>query len=94
MSYEISRKQSENMRSRHVVSYLQHLIKHKLLLAIWIGITCAFFSRARRGKPDHSGWPPPLRDNSGAGLYGRPGLSKNDQHKVQEGSKLVTTVCF
>ena len=34
----------------------------------WIALTCA--SRARRGKPDLSGWPTPLRGGTGKELFG------------------------
>ena len=56
-------------------------------------MTCASFSRARRGKADYSGWPPPLRDDTPSGIYGLLGLNAADRNRVRIGNLLADTVC-
>ena len=55
-------------------------------------MTCASFSLARRGKPDYSGWPPPLRASDKSGIWGLGGLNQKDQRRVRLGNRLGVRV--
>lgn len=59
------------------------------IVAVWAGITRASWSTARRGKLDYSGYPPPVRDSTAAGILGLPNRSLADQKRVQIGNRLV-----
>ena len=72
------------MKARHVV-------------ALWIGITCASFSRARdsgkRVSGTPRGWSGPLRGDSAALAWGLPGLGEKDLAKVRDGNRLARWAC-
>ena len=55
-------------------------------MCVWLGVMCSSWSRARRGKSDYSGWPPPLRDNHDF-LFGLPKLSSKDRERVRIGNE-------
>ena len=59
---------------------------------LWIGITCASWSRARRAPPG-SRMPCALRDN-GEFILGLPNLSEKDQVKVDDGNESLEFLCF
>ena len=92
-SFEISRDVLEDVLSRHVKSRLRHLIQHRRLRLLWIGIPCGSFSRARRGKKGGGGWPPPLRGDSPPDIFGLPHLSEKDQQRVRIGNRLAKEMC-
>ena len=87
-SFEIQRNKLESICSGHFWRSFSRRIQEKGISGIWNGITCASFCRARRGNPDYSGWPPPLRDDQ-EGIYGLKGLSDKDQHRVFLGNQLA-----
>ena len=68
-----------------VQKQLFEFLGHHDIALVWIGMPCTSWSRAR--KFDNLG-PPPLRDDSQF-LWGRPGLSKRDSQKVQDGNNLL-----
>lgn len=85
-SYEIERSPREDLLSATVTRVLRNDIECGRIGCLWFGITCASWSLARRGKPDYSGYPPPLRD-SDAFLMGLPGLSSKDRQRVALGNR-------
>jgi len=87
-SFEISRSLFEDITSAQFIRNFTTRINTGIL-AVWIGITCASYSRARRGNPDYSGWPPPLRSDDSKGIWGLPGLSVKDADRVRLGNRLV-----
>jgi hypothetical protein len=85
-SYEIERSSREDLLSASVTRVLRRDIELGRVGCLWFGITCASWSLARRGKPDYSGYPPPLRDSE-VYLMGLPGLSPKDRHRVALGNR-------
>lgn len=69
---------------------LAHRVGLGSVLGVWLGITCASFSLARRGNPNYSGWPPPLRSSDEVGIWGLPYRSDKDDLRVLLGSKLAS----
>lgn len=61
---------------------LRFAARHDTVL-VWFGMPCQSWSRARK----FDGGPQPLRDDDSC-LWGRAGLSKSDQQKVQLGNQL------
>lgn len=88
-SYEITRDKHEDICSGNFLVSLKKRISLKHVLGIWLGITCASFSLARRGKPDYSGWPPPLRSSDSVGIWGLPNLNARDRERVRLGNRLA-----
>jgi len=86
-SYEIARDPAEDLLSSSVSSSIRSRISAGRIWGFWIGLTCASWSRARRGRPGGGGWPPPLRGDSPPELFGLPGLSSRDQDRVSLGNK-------
>lgn len=86
VSFEIADSPSEDVLSRHSKAWLCDVASAGLLCAIWIGLVCASWSRARRNTSGKRGWPGPLRDN-GPFLWGLPGLSPKDQERVSNGNR-------
>ena len=62
---------------------LRFAARHDTVL-VWFGMPCQSWSRARK----FDGGPQPLRDDD-ACLWGRAGLGKSDQQKVQLGNQLL-----
>jgi len=86
-SYEISDSPDENVMSEPVTKFLYDSIARRSIRFVWIGITCASFSRARRNPHGYGhGWPPPLRGDSGRDLWGLPGLNAKDRERVTSGN--------
>ena len=88
-SFEIQRNKHDDVTKPKVFSRFKKLVTQGKVSGLWLGLTCASFSRARRGRPDYSGWPPPLRGDDPAHIWGLKGLSKADQDRVSLGNKLV-----
>ena len=83
------------MCAPHVIDSIKHRVSNNRIVAIWMGITCASFSRARRGKPGGRGWPPPLRGDSADLVWGLPNLSPKDKDRVAQGNRLaLQLVCY
>ena len=91
-SYEISRDSVfENCMSKNVCSRILSEISTSLICCLWLGMICFSWTRARRGNPDYSGWPPPLRDS--LNIYGRPNLNLRDQARVKLGNDSLFFCC-
>jgi len=88
-SYEILRDKREDICSYIFLKNLKSRIANKYVCGVWLGITCASFTLARRGNPDYSGWPPPLRSNDPEGIYGLPNLNAKDKERVRLGNRLA-----
>ena len=88
-SFEIVRDKHEDICSGNFLVALKHRVSIRKLLGVWLGITCASFSLARRGNPDYSGWPPPLRSSDSVGIWGLPNLNAKDRERVRLGNKLA-----
>ena len=93
-SFEIERNRIEDICSKHFRCNFEINAKKNSYRAIWIGMTCASFSLARRGKPDYSGWPPPLRASDKSGIWGLGGLNQKDQWRVRLGNRLGMRVAW
>jgi hypothetical protein len=91
-SFEITRNPQENILLEVNRTSLKRRIENGEIGGIFIGITCASFSRARNGKADYSGWPPPLRGEQPPEIYGLPNLSAADQERVHAGNRLADYV--
>lgn len=74
---------SHNVLLPSVEQKIFHWIRTGKVWLIWLGMPCTKFSRARK----HDGLGPgPLRDDTC--LWGLPGLSSYDRHKVSDGNAL------
>ena len=73
------------LNSKVVDSLCKFTRKHAHEIAlVWFGTPCTTWSRARK----NDGGPRPLRDDD-SGLMGLAGLSVSEQHKVDEGNRLL-----
>lgn len=90
-SFEITRSTDEDILAAMNTSMIHSRVISGTTDLIFIGMTCASFTTARRGKrgPGRPGFPPPLRDDSDAGIYGLPGLSPADALRVLAGNELA-----
>ena len=88
-SFEITRSVVEDIMSTANTSSIRNRIKRRRVSGIWIGITCASWSRARRGNPNKRGFPPPLRDDTVQGIWGLVNVSDKDQDRIWLGNKLA-----
>jgi hypothetical protein len=86
-SFEVDRDPSENVFSHANDRSIRSRIATKEFFAIWMGLTCGSWSRARRAGPDQKGLPPPLRGDSLSEIWGLPNLSFADQQRVNLGNK-------
>ena len=84
-SYEIDRDVNEDVMSREAGDFFDKLLESCETVFFWAGITCASWSRARRGRPGPGGWPEPLRDDC-AHLMGLPNLTQKDCERVRLGN--------
>ena len=87
-SYEILRAEAENVFRPDVSKRIFALMSQKQLAAVWIGISCASFTRARRAPPN-SRMPKPLRGDSPNEIYGLPDLCPKDEARVTLGNRQV-----
>ena len=77
-SYEIPRHDVfDNFMSKIVSAKVLQDISNSSTSCLWLEVMCASRSLAQRGKPDYSGWPPPLRD-SHKFIFGKPNPSERD----------------
>ena len=83
-SYEILRSAKEDLTLPSQRRALFSRVRQGLVRSLWIGITCASWSRARRA-PQWSRMPHALRDDD-EHIYGLPGLSERDQLRVTDGN--------
>jgi hypothetical protein len=83
-SWEIARSTKEDILSPSNSTALFARLRSGAFAAVWLGLTCGSWTLARRGKPDYSGWPPPLRSKER--IWGLPGLSAADERRVQAGN--------
>jgi hypothetical protein len=83
-SYEILRSAKEDLTLPSQRRALFSRVRQGLVRSLWIGITCASWSRARRA-PQWSRMPHALRDDVDH-IYGLPGLSERDQLRVTDGN--------
>ena len=90
-SFEIMRDPREDLRRRSQRRALFARIRAGRVAGIWIGITCASWSRARRAPPG-SRMPCALRDD-GEFILGLPNLSEKDQVKVDDGNDSLVFLC-
>ena len=67
-------------------------ISNSILSAIWIGISCASWTRARRA-PAWSRMPKPLRGDDLHTIFGLENLNEADQARVDLGNKQLKWVC-
>ena len=69
---------------------IQKSIKNRILKrkvkGVWIGVSCASWTRARRA-PINSKLPSALRGDSPGTIWGLPGLSQLDQERVKGGNR-------
>jgi hypothetical protein len=89
MSFEITRNALEDVACERVFHNFRLLLEKNLVAMLWLGITCASWSRARRGNPNYTGYPPPLRGDSSELIWGVSGLNEKDQTRVDLGNKLA-----
>ena len=92
-SYEICRSPHEDVLLPSCTERILAEIEHQKILALWAGITCASWSRARRGPADYSGMPPPLQDSTKKGIWGLDGLRPRDVERVKLGNRLALWLC-
>ena len=90
-SFEIMRDPREDLRRSSQRRALFARIRAGRVAGIWIGITCASWSRARRAPPG-SRMPCALRDD-GEFILGLPNLSEKDQVKVDDGNDSLVFLC-
>ena len=90
-SFEILRDPREDLKRRCQRRALFARIKAGRVASLWIGITCASWSRARRAPPG-SRMPCALRDD-GEFILGLPNLSPKDQEKVDDGNSSLSFLC-
>ena len=88
-SFEITRSAVEDIMSTANTASIRNRIKRHRVTGIWIGITCASWSRARRGNPNKRGFPPPLRDDTVQGVWGLVDVSEKDQERIALGNRLA-----
>jgi len=88
-SFEITRSVVEDIMSTANASSIRNRIKRRRVTGIWIGITCASWSRVRRGNPNKRGFPPPLRDDTVQGIWGLVDVSDKDQERIWLGNQLA-----
>ena len=89
-SYEILRSAKEDLTMPSQRRSLFARVRDRRLRSLWIGITCASWSRARRA-PAWSRMPHALRDDH-EHIYGLPGLSERDQLRVNDGNDSLSFV--
>ena len=75
-----------DLTDSRVLQVINGWIRSGCVFGIWFGTPCTTWSRARHG-PVGSSWDP-LRDNQH--IYGIPGLSSHDQHKIRVGNRTMT----
>lgn len=75
-----------DLTDSRVLQVINGWIRSGRVFGIWFGTPCTTWSRARHG-PVVSSWDP-LRDNQH--IYGIPGLSSHDQHKIRVGNRTMT----
>ena len=68
---------TEDVFSTQVPHSITRRISNGLIACVLLGLSCARWSRARRGKPGGR-FPPPLRGDSASDIFGLPGLSEKD----------------
>ncbi|CAE8737419.1 unnamed protein product [Polarella glacialis] len=88
-SWEIARSQHEDIMTTVNTASLYARLRAGSFCGIWLGVTCGSWTTARRGNPDYSGWPPPLR--SPEYIWGLPNLSPADVLRVKAGNR---TACW
>ena len=86
-SFEVDRNPCEDVFSSANTTSIKRRIDQRLFFAIWMGLTCGSWSRARRSGPGQEHLPPPLRGDSESEIWGLPGLSVADQRRVELGNK-------
>jgi len=86
-SFEVDRNPCEDVFSRENTVSIQRRIDERHFFAIWMGLTCGSWSRARRSGPGQEHLPPPLRGDSEGEIWGLPNLSIADQRRVDLGNK-------
>ena len=89
-SYEILRSPLENLKLPSQRRALRRRIQSGEAKTLWIGLTCASWSRARRA-PQWSKMPHALRDDDKF-IYGLPDLSARDQARVDDGNDSLAFV--
>ena len=89
-SYEILRPSLENLKLPSQWRSLYSRIRQGNVENLWIGITCASWSRAWRA-PKWSRMPRALRDNWQY-IYGLPDLEERDQCRVDDGNESLRFV--
>ena len=90
-SFEILRDAREDLNRRSQRRSLFARVRAGGVESLWIGITCASWSRARRAPPG-SRMPCALRDDDKY-ILGLPGLSDKDQAKVNDGNQSLDFLC-
>jgi hypothetical protein len=86
VSFELADDAREDVMASANMRWLKSLPGFCRIAAIWIGLVCASWSRARRNTSGKPGWPGPLRDESRF-LWGLPNLNSTDQERVTQGNK-------
>ncbi|CAK0799302.1 unnamed protein product, partial [Prorocentrum cordatum] len=81
---DIHRHQTHDLTVRKSQRIIRGLIQHGLVRAVWLGVPCNTFSRARESGPPG---PPPLR--SAEFPTGPPNLKPHDQQKLEVGNALA-----
>ena len=89
-SFEILRSSLEDLKLPSPRRSLNSRIRAGQVESLWIGITCASWSRARRA-PKWSRMPRALRDDSQY-IYGLPDLEERDQRRVDDGNESLRFV--
>jgi hypothetical protein len=74
VSFELADDAREDVMASANMRWLRSLPGTCRVAAIWIGLVCASWSRARRNTSGKPGWPGPLRDESRY-LWGLPNLN-------------------
>jgi hypothetical protein len=92
-SYEITRSPFEDCMSLSHTRYIKNGVVSGGIGVLWLGVMCGSWTLARRGNPDYSGWPPPLRDND-KHIGGLPNLRASDQARVELGNRSVKWCCY
>ena len=89
-SFEILRSSLEDLKLLSQYRSLYSRIRAGQVESLWIGITCANWSRARRA-PKWSRMPRALRDDSQY-IYGLPDLEERDQRRVDDSNETLRFV--
>ena len=90
-SFEILRSPLDDLRRGQQKRSLFARIRAGEVSAVWVGITCASWSRARRAPPE-SKMPSAIRDDDKY-ILGLPNLNAKDQAKVDDGNSSLDFLC-